>query len=571
MHDAEQFRCPTPPEPGPEEALEHPADVESDIEPLLTGADPQPEAGLTGAAALLEGLDTGLAFLAAGGLIRWCNRSFEGHHPGGPWTGRHALDLHDADDPVYEQDAAIRLETDIDAEYRFQREVAGRLIRYCLRRADTDAVGYVLETAAAGPGSVGLRPGPFPEVLVAADGRMLALNTAFAEMVGEPAGSLIGRSLSEVLTVADWARVAGLLSQAVGNTAQAVEVQLVRSDGEASWAELVLLAATAADAGSGEDPATSGNVLVQARDITTRKRDALLLQEVFEAAPLPYALVDPHGVVMSVNPAWRQRVGPLNGPGRPLADAVAEDSRQQLADLFARSRSGSAPGTGEGSPDRSPTPERDGFELVTLLELAQGEPALARLAATALHDLQGRVERLLVSLDDLTAHALEVEAARRASVQIRATLDELDVAVVSHDAEGRAQELNLGAVRLFGDSAAELIGTGPLPPRWQALDQTRNPMADGDHPLSRVLATGGPLSAAGVVWLPSEPAGPAGSADTDAAADVSLPTLGRRYLIRARAVTQLRPARRVGAVVVYAAIDEESLGVVAPGEDPTGP
>ena len=87
-------------------------------------------------------------------------------------------------------------------------------------------------------------------------------------------------------------------------------------------------------------------------------------------------------------------------------------------------------------------------------------------------------------------------------------------------------------------------------------------MADGDHPLFRVLATGGPLSAAGVVWLSSEPAGPAGSADSDAAAAVSLPTLGRRYLIRARAVTQLRPARRVGAVVVYAAIDEEPLGAV---------
>ncbi len=591
MHDAEQFRY----EPAVEPASEDPEKERAAVaEDLPTDAEAAPDSGWVPEANVLGArLDAGLALLTRDGLILWCNRSFELHHPGGPWADHNVLDLHDPHDPVYESAAALRLENEPDAEYRFEREVAGRVVRYCLRRLlppDTqpeatqpeatqpeatqpeanqrhgqtaDQRHFLLETSTTTITTAGVRPGPFPEALVAADGAMLAVNTAMAELIGEQVGSLIGRPLTDLVDTADRARVLTLLSDTAraGATAvEALEVRLAPVEGIALWAELVMVAGPGAGEGSGGSAGGFGAgpqpVLVQARDITARKRDALLLQEVFEAAPLPYALVDTVGVVVGVNPAWRQRLGPRHGPGRPLTDAVAEESRQQLADLLGRGGMGDAAGRGDQAAAPTGTvvptgPRATGFELVTLLELAEGGPALARLQATALHDLDQQVERLLVSLDDLTAHALEVEAARRVSGQIRATLDELDLAVVSHDSQGRAQELNLGAVRLFGDSAADLIGCGPLPPGWHARRRDQTLLADADHPLARVLAAGGPLAAADVLWLAPQ-TGPAEPNEDD----LEPPTAGTCYLVRARAVTQLRPPRRLGAVVAYAQIED---------------
>jgi diguanylate cyclase (GGDEF)-like protein len=171
------------------------------------------------------------------------------------------------------------------------------------------------------------------------------------------------------------------------------------------------------------------------------------------------------------------------------------------------------------------------------MEPAAGSGFLARLRATPLHDLSHRLERLLVSVEDLTEHAVEVELARRNASQTRALLDELDLAVVVHDADGRVREVNLGAHRLFGEDATDLIGHRGLPAWWRAEHVDHRPLVDGEHPAERVLAEGlgGAEAVIGVHRGPG--------LDADAPP--------RWFLVRARPLFEAAGHQRSGAAVTY--------------------
>ena len=115
-----------------------------------------------------------------------------------------------------------------------------------------------------------------------------------------------------------------------------------------------------------------------------------------------------------------------------------------------------------------------------------------RLRATALHDLSNRMDRLLVSMDDVTEPRLggrDRPAQRRSAV--RATLDEIDLAVVVHD-RGRPDQRS--------STSAPIGCSAPTPPIWSATPRCRHggiravptarPLPAEDHPAQRVLSDG---------------------------------------------------------------------------------
>ena len=502
--------------------------------------------------AVLERLGVGLAMIDPDGVISWCNAAFGQLHAGptpeaGQWVGRSVLDLHPAGDPVYEHPDALRLEEDPEARYCFERQVGQQRLTYVLRTIGApkgDRRWYLLESCPLAT-SPRVRPGPFAEAALDGEGRILAANEGFDRLVGAGPGETLGRLVFELVSERDHLALGAALAVAWSGrqTAPAVtahgsrsdepaetaEVHLTRLDNRPGWAEFWVVGA---EVGRAEIPTT---MLVQARDVTARKRDELLLTEVFDAARVPYALTNPQGVLRSVNPAWRSQFGGLDTVGTSLVDLLGTETQTSFAQVL----------------NDCTKRQLGGFELVVMVEAGRPGPFLAQLRATVLHDLNRQVDRILVSLDDLTDHALEVESARRNAGQVRATLDELDVAVVIHDADGRVREINLGAHRLFGPAASDLIGRGPLPPWWQAHRDDGTALAPTDHPATLVLGDHPPVARC-LIGLRPDPSPEAGQ---------------RWYLVAARALFELAGLRRVGAVASYVEVTELYAEVLAARAD----
>jgi len=438
------------------------------------------------AVALLDLLDTAAAIVDAEGIVRWCNGALTRLYdrPLEAIVDRPVTDLHDPDDNPYDHPDALRLEQEPTAVYRFGRTVGTRTLTHLLRvipAAGDDPRCYLLEVLADPPPSL-VRPGLFAEAALTAEGRLLTANEGFARLAGERVHRLTGRPLAELAGERDADTVRAAVAQVAGGAVEAVtiEIRLARNDARPSWAELDLQAGP------------SGTVLVRGRDVTERKRDQLLLSEVFDRAPQPYALVGPDGRILSANPVWRTRLAGGDEPAGTDADLfelVATDARSHLRQAIAGAAAG----------------RLAGFELVALIERDPGAPFLARLRATALHDLSARLDRLLISVEDLTDHALEVESARRGATHTRAVLDAVDVAVVRHDADGTISEINLGAHRAFGSASSDLIGRSSLPAGWQACAADGTALRPEDHPAQLVLRGERPEATAVIGLRPHSP------------------------------------------------------------------
>ena len=480
--------------------------------------------GTVAAISLLDRLSVGAALIDHDGIVRWCNPAFGALQEIDVESvmGRPIASLHGDGDNPYDHPDAVRLESDDTAEYRFERPHGQRHLSYVLRSVPGDDPlarrWYMLEVAATAEPPL-VRAGPFAEAALDDGGRIVTANDSFARLVGERAHRLPGRPLIDLVAARDVDAVQRVLRHlalpasspdtiAAGENSTTIEVHLARNDTRPSWAEFAM--------SSGSRRTT----LVRARDVTERKRDELLLTEVFDASPLPYALISADATVHSANPTWRAQFGDLDTVGRNLADLLGEEGKGQLETALAACIAG----------------RMAGFELMVLIESSPAGPFLARLRATALHDLSNRMDRLLVSLEDLTEHALEVEVARRSASHVRATLDEIDLAVVVHDLDGQIRELNLGAHRLFGSDAADLVGHAELPSWWQPRCTDGSPLPAEDHPAQRVLGDGAPRAEA-IIGLRI---GNAGS--TEAV---------RWYVVRARALTDETLRHRIGAVVTY--------------------
>ena len=153
------------------------------------------------------------------------------------------------------------------------------------------------------------------------------------------------------------------------------------------------------------------------------------------------AVLDPSGVVVATNAAWRDDRGRLGDVGSNHLDLPLDDeTRELLGDVLAGRRAS-----------------------------AEGERTLFgrrwRLRASAITGTGPR--RVVVRHEDVTdRHRAQADARLRASI-----LDEVDAAVVAASLDGDVTIWNRGAERLFGWSAQEALGR-PLRELVPAEDRT---------------------------------------------------------------------------------------------------
>ncbi|MDH4146728.1 MAG: EAL domain-containing protein, partial [Acidimicrobiia bacterium] len=388
---------------------------------------------------------------------------------------------------------------------------------------------YLVEAEARDAGSpeddlAGLGFGPC--TILDECGEIVAANDAAAELFGMRDNHLVGRTLASLAHPGAQQRVEAITARraAAGPTE---EFRFVRSDGATLW----LAVHPDFDALARRRP---GAALVSLTDRTDRRRDQLLLSETFDAAPRPFVMIDTAGTVLASNPAWRSGYGAGRTieTDRHLAAVLDPTALAELSEQLDVLESGA----------------RRGFEIHAIVTTSPEDPRAVRISGTALHDLEGRLERVLLTFDDETERALEVETSRSSAAAARATMDLVDVAVLAHDADGTVTEVNLGAQRLFGMATTDLIGQLGLPAWWrpQLLDGTS--LTPDRHPVQRVLHSPLPLA--------------------EATLSITPPGSGPRcFVVRARRRSAVAGGPPIGAVATYVEVTEQLAKLAAADED----
>ena len=265
-------------------------------------------------------------------------------------------------------------------------------------------------------------------------------------------------------------------------------------------------------------------------DITERRRSEQLLHDAFEIGPRPLVMIDPVGLVLASNDAWRHQFGIAQENPASLAEVIDAEAFAELGVQL----------------DAVAGRETLVIDLHAVVGGSGPQPRAIHATGSAIHDLEGRLEQVLVAFEDTTEQALTIETSRQAAARVRASFDLVDLAVVVHDADGCASEVNMGAHRLFGAAATDLVGEEALPAWWRPATADGTPLPPERHPVNRVLK--GPLPLA------------------EATLRVTPPGSAPRWLMaRARPITE--GATRVGAVVTYSEVTEQLAQLNALSED----
>jgi diguanylate cyclase (GGDEF)-like protein/PAS domain S-box-containing protein len=466
----------------------------------------------------------GLAIVDLNGVLTSVNTSFAELHgcAASELEGTSVTALHLDGEDHYRTPEALRVVEHPEASWEFSARPAAApdtTVRYRLSYLPmSDGVDrLLLEARPDDSPALPVLSTTVPQLVLNSQAFVVGASPAVLGLLGQPGlDAVVGRPMASLLHPSDVGIVEQMTSaqrHPVGGAGHAkpVEVRVQRPDGALAWVRLH------ADAAASVSAAT-GQTVVVLEDLTARKIDELLLHEAFDARPLPFAMVDPTGRVLSANAAWRAAYGPLlrvgSADGTQLLDLFDAEGAAEVAEQLQAMASG----------------QKAFFEVHTLAAVTTVQPRALHLRASALHDLGGRLERILVEFDDVTEPALEMEHARTNAQRVRSTLDQLDHAVVVHDADGVAGEVNLGAHRLFGQGASDLVGQVGLPSWWRPALADGRPLTDELHPVRQVQQ--GPEPAA------------------ECTVQISLPgETPRWFTARARALVE--GGRRCGAVVTY--------------------
>jgi two-component system cell cycle sensor histidine kinase/response regulator CckA len=175
--------------------------------------------------------------------------------------------------------------------------------------------------------------------IVAPDGTILYASDSAARMVGYAPSELVGTRLLDYLSPDDVEPMRALLQSggAGTNGAGPLEFCLRRSDTSPVWLEAVgtnLLT-----------DATIGGIVLNARDVSERKRADLALREseeryrdLFDNASDLVCMTDPNGALLYVNQAWQEGTGYAADEVErlQLLDIIHPDSRSRYSSIVAR-------------------------------------------------------------------------------------------------------------------------------------------------------------------------------------------------------------------------------------------
>jgi diguanylate cyclase (GGDEF)-like protein/PAS domain S-box-containing protein len=272
-------------------------------------------------------------------------------------------------------------------------------------------------------------------VLVDADGIVLYINPAGAELLGHPREMLPGRSVFEVVHPddLDYARTNFAAIRMVRGVHGPIRVRVLTASGE--WRTLEML---------GSDATSDlGGVVISCRDITDSLREASVegfdlerLRRLVDASGDLVLLLGRDDTIQYANAA----VGPLLGYrpsdviGRSWLDLVHPDDLHRLAD------------------ERTLVRTEPGATMRAELRLRKASLGWRRVEVDVVN------ERDNPAIEGIVVTARDVTLLRRAQERLARALATAEVGVLELDVEGRISEANEVLLRLTESDATELLG-----------------------------------------------------------------------------------------------------------------
>ncbi|GIW13618.1 MAG: hypothetical protein KatS3mg062_1057 [Tepidiforma sp.] len=273
-------------------------------------------------------------------------------------------------------------------------------------------------------------------VAIDCSARIVSWNRAAEELFGVPAASALGTSSIDLLALPQRGEGPGLLSRVLAGERLRFEAELVRADGT-TFPALVSGAPLYDEAGS-----VAGAVAVVV-DLTAereRQRRVEQLAAVVDSSDDAVTTYDPDGRITGWNAAAERIYGMraaevLGRYAWELAPPGERVERRAFVERVLRGESVSG--------------------RVVRREGGPGRTGWLSLSAFPLRDGEGRVTGAAAVARDVTAL---IEAEREVS-WLASIVGSADDAIIGRDTEGRIVSWNAAAERLFGYTAAEMVGS----------------------------------------------------------------------------------------------------------------
>ncbi len=256
-----------------------------------------------------------------------------------------------------------------------------------------------------------------------ADGRIRYVNGAVRRVLGYAPMDMVGTSVFDYIhreEVDD--AVASLGSTAVGVDRYGVPLSLRVRSADGTWRAVEVTAANMLD-----DPAVAGMVFT-VRDLTYRGEAELRLRTMFEQSPIPQALIPPGRPRMTPNSAFAHLFATTREAlfTTDPATLVHPDDRIDMSEAHAELQAGDT--------------ERVFSERRYVR--ASGEEFVGRSTTSVLRRLDGKLDYLYTTIEDVTLELRAAEALARSEARARALIENSPdiIAVLYPDGQWEASD-----------------------------------------------------------------------------------------------------------------------------------
>ncbi len=282
---------------------------------------------------------------------------------------------------------------------------------------------------------------PIATAIIGLDRRPLWVNDTYFRLLGYPHEKLLDfEAFVEITDPGDVPHDNQLWGELLAGVRQSfwIEKRYVHADGHAVPVRVSVTALC-------DESGSLTSFLAQAIDLTEQERAeaerrsaARLTQLLFEQSSVAAGAVDPRGRILTVNETLLRMSGYSREEliGSPLVEHVHPDDVDVLAHMLSEYNAGRV----------------DQHKVEVRLHDADGHFLPTRIYSAALRDDSGSFIGVLGQVIDLTEQ-------KQAEHLLRRTFDQSPIPSATMDLQGRIEQVNEAAARLFGYSREELVGS----------------------------------------------------------------------------------------------------------------